>query len=473
MSKFSGLKFQKFDLHVHTPASYDFADKSVTPKQIVEKAIAKGLRGIAITDHGTGKLVDQIKKEAKGTQLVVFPGVEIYCTGGETGIHIIAILSPDKGTEHINGILASLKISPDDFGTPKAVTSLASYQVIDTISSDPYNGIAVLAHCTSSKGVLHDIKGETRRKIFEHKGLLAVETSYKDFTDTGKTTKGTRAIDLLNGKNSSYNYRKLGVYIASDSKQNGDVGHNLDGIGANFSYFKVDDEVDLESLRQCFVDREVRIRQYFEFKDNIYPYIKSVSIKGSFFDGETATFHQGLNSMLGAKGSGKSLLVELMRFAFNQVSSQKEVLDDHNRKLQKKLETYGSVHVKFVDETGMEYDIERVFNPSSNHRYKEEHHEGLASSFPVLFLSQNEIVKIAEDESEQMNFIDRFFDFQHFQNRIKNSESDLANLDKQFANGLRAIGHLKEIRKQLNKNKTDLEKLNKLLSDPIYDHYNH
>lgn len=471
MSKFSGLKFQKFDLHVHTPASHDFDDKSVKPKQIVEKAIEKGLRGIAITDHNNGELIDQIKKEAKGTGLIIFPGVEIYCTGGETGVHIIAILSSDKGTKHINGLLASLKINPDDFGTPKAVTSFAPYQVIDTISSDPYYGIAVLAHCTSSKGVLHDIKGETRTKIFEHKGLLAVETSQNDFTDAEKIKKRTRAIDLLNGKDPNYNQKKLGVYIASDSKKNSEDGHTLDGIGAKFTYFKVDDEVDLESLRQCFIDREVRIRQQFEFKENIYPYIKSVSVKGSFFNGETATFHQGLNSILGAKGSGKSLLVELMRFVFNQVSSQKEVLDDHDRKLQKKLETYGSVNVKFVDETGMEHEIERVFNPPADNPYQEEQHESLASSFPILFLSQNEIIKIAENENEQIKFIDRFFDFQYFQNRIKNIETDLVDLDKQFANGLRAIKHLDEIRKQLSKNNAALERLNKLLSDTIYDHY--
>lgn len=114
--KYPGLAFQKFDLHVHTPASQDFEPKSVTAKQIVEKAIERGLKGIAITDHNTGAGIDSSKQEAKKTDLVVLPGVEIYCTGGKSGIHIIAILDVDKGIEHVNALLATLKFKVEDFG---------------------------------------------------------------------------------------------------------------------------------------------------------------------------------------------------------------------------------------------------------------------------------------------------------------------------------------------------------------------
>ena len=38
----------KFDLHIHSKYSYDGV---LEPKRIVEIAMAKGLAGIAITDH--------------------------------------------------------------------------------------------------------------------------------------------------------------------------------------------------------------------------------------------------------------------------------------------------------------------------------------------------------------------------------------------------------------------------------------
>ncbi|HOH08319.1 MAG TPA: PHP domain-containing protein [bacterium] len=57
MSKYAGLKFQKFDLHVHTPASHDFKDRKITPEQIFSQALKTGLKGIAITDHNTGQYI--------------------------------------------------------------------------------------------------------------------------------------------------------------------------------------------------------------------------------------------------------------------------------------------------------------------------------------------------------------------------------------------------------------------------------
>jgi DNA repair ATPase RecN len=472
MQKYPGLRFEKFDLHVHTPASHDFAEKGVTAEQVVQQALDQGLCGIAVTDHSTGDFVDEVKEAANGRPLTVFPGVEICCTGGKSGIHIIALLDTDKGKKHIAGLLAAIGISPDDFGKKDAVTSRAPYDVFNFIASAPYNGIAVLAHCTSAKGALHDIMGKTRQKIFEHPGLLAVETSQADFTDPDKKNRGKRAVDVLDGKDPNYANRRLGVYIASDSREDPTASnHTLAGIGANWTYLKVDAEPSLESLRQCFIDRDVRIRQHFNLKTAVYPQILEVGITGGFFDGEEAAFHQGLNSVLGAKGAGKSLLIEFMRFALNQPTSQKDIRDDYERKLAGRLETYGTVALRLIDETGTEHEIERTYDPSGGNPYREEHHDSIANSFSVLFLSQNEIVKIAEDEKQQIVFIDRFFDFRHFRDRISTLEQDLSELDKQFADGLRAHHLLAEVQKQIKHSKIALKKIDKLLSDPIYDRY--
>lgn len=472
MYKYPGLRFEKFDLHVHTPASHDFAEKDVTAEQVVQQALDQGLCGIAITDHNTGDFVDAVKASSKGRPLTVFPGVEICCTGGKSGIHIIALLDTDKEKKHIDGLLVTIGISPDDFGKKDTVTTRAPYEVIHIITSEPYKGIAVLAHCTSSKGVLHDITGKTRQKIFEHPGLLAVETSQTDFTNPEKKSRRKRAVDLLDGKDPNYANRRLGVYIVSDSREDPTVNqHTLAGIGANWTYFKVDVEPSLESLRQCFIDRDVRIRQQFELKPAVYPQILEVSVTGGFFDGEEVAFHQGLNSILGAKGAGKSLLVEFMRFALNQPTSQADLRDDHERKLLKRLETYGTVALQLIDETGTEHEVERTYDPSHDNPYREKHHDSIANSFNALFLSQNEIIKIAEDEKQQIAFIDRFFDFRHFRSRISMLEGDLLELDKQFADGLRAHHLLGEVKKQIKDSELRLQKIDKLLSDPIYDRY--
>jgi PHP family Zn ribbon phosphoesterase len=229
MGKWLGLRFEKLDLHVHTPASHDFKDKSVTPEQIVHQAIKTGLRGIAITDHNTGAFIDRVKEAAKDQHLVVFPGVEIACTGGEGGIHVVAILEVDKGQTHIENLLATLDIRPENYGKRDVVTAMSPSDVIDHISRQ--NGLAILAHCTSSKGVLAEMKGVTRTKIFKNRGLLAVEVPESDFTDPEKKKKGTRVLDLLGGNDKNYAMRRLAVYSASDSMMPSGDSHTLDGIG--------------------------------------------------------------------------------------------------------------------------------------------------------------------------------------------------------------------------------------------------
>lgn len=472
MQNYPGLRFEKFDLHVHTPASHDFSDKEVTPEQIVEHALKKGLRGIAITDHSTGAFIDKVKEAAKNKALLVIPGVEVCCTGGKAGIHIIALLDTNKGSKHIDALLSAIGISADDFGKKDAVTTKAPFEVIEIIASPMFEGIAVLAHCSSSKGVLHDITGKTRQRIFENDGLLAVETSTANFQDTEKQSKSMRVIDILDGNDPNYNYRRLAVYIASDSHDTtSDKPHSLSGIGSVFTLLKVDEEPNLESLRQCFIDRDVRIRQHFELSDSVYPMISNISVTGGFFDTEKTSFHNGLNSILGAKGAGKSLLIELMRFGLNASPNQKDILNDHKRKLERRLETYGTVCLNIVDETGTEFQLERTFNEAENNPFREDHELRIANSFGALFLSQNEIVKIAEDERQQIEFIDRFFDFRHFKARIKTIETDLAELDIKFANGIRSYQTLSEVKKNIKIGDDDLNKLDKKLSDPIYDHY--
>ena len=472
MTKYPGLQFKKFDLHVHTPASHDFDDKGATPEDVVKEALDKDLKGIAVVDHHTGENIDAIKEAANQTPLVIFPGVEICCAGGERGIHVIALLDVDKETKHISALLAALGISSDDFGKKDTATTKAPFEVIEIISSPPFNGIAVLAHSTSSKGVLSEIKGVTRTQIFEHPGLLAVESSQSDFTDEDKKAKGKRAIDVLNGKDENYAYRRLGVFISSDSRRPGDSGgHTIKGVGSEWTYLKVDDSPNLESLRQCFIDRDVRIRQLFEYQEVSFPKIVKIEINGGFFDGESVSFHEGLNSVLGAKGAGKSLLVELVRFALDKPPSPKSILSDHQRKLENRLETYGTVSLTLIDETGAEHTIERTYDPSENSPFGEDYQENVANSFNALFLSQNEIVQIAESEAEQIAFIDRFFDFQHFKEKIRSLEQELGDMDRQFSEGLRAVHLRAEAIAQLKKTKIELEKVNKLFSDPIYDKY--
>jgi len=477
MRKTQGLFFRKFDLHVHTPASNCFLEKEITPEQIVQKAIQMKLSAIAITDHNTGEWVDKIKIAANKTNLTIFPGVEI--TAGDAHNHIIAILDVDKTTRDIEEVLTSLGISHTKYGKVDAFSKMSVVEVFEIITGDKYNGIAIPAHIDSTNGVFEQMKkaGEARKKVIQHSSLLAVEAV--NFQKVAK---------LLDGNDPIYQ-RKLAVYQSSDNPyldENGNIivsgayagKHSIEGIGYRYSYFKVDGNISLESLRQCFIDPEVRIKQSFEYKKRTYPYIKSVKINSGFLSDIEYNFHQGLNSILGAKGVGKSLLVEFIRFALDQESTHHEISEDHGEKLTEQLGQYGQVEINICDETGKEFKIIRTYNPAEDNPLEcrdlstnEIINVDIAQLFPVLFLSQTEIIKIAEDPNEQMKFIDKFFDFYRYRNQIVGLESELKELDRKFAESLNAYHEQKNFYKQLITSKVELERLSKQLKNPIFDEF--
>jgi len=74
------------DLHSHTTAS----DGSLSPRDLVRKAVEHGVRVLAITDHdSTEGLAEALEEARHHPQLEIVPGLEINCDvdGGE--IHVL------------------------------------------------------------------------------------------------------------------------------------------------------------------------------------------------------------------------------------------------------------------------------------------------------------------------------------------------------------------------------------------------
>jgi 3',5'-nucleoside bisphosphate phosphatase len=85
------------DLHAHTIAS----DGALSPSQLVRKAVAHGVRVLAITDHDSTEGVAEARAEAtRHPGLTIVPGLEINCDvpGGE--MHVLGYfpLTPDEAS---------------------------------------------------------------------------------------------------------------------------------------------------------------------------------------------------------------------------------------------------------------------------------------------------------------------------------------------------------------------------------------
>ena len=73
-----GSIWRKWDLHCHTPASYDYDNKAVTDEQIIAALKSAGVIAAAITDHHVIDVprILNLQKLA-GEELTIFPGIEL------------------------------------------------------------------------------------------------------------------------------------------------------------------------------------------------------------------------------------------------------------------------------------------------------------------------------------------------------------------------------------------------------------
>lgn len=79
--------YSSVDLHTHTTAS----DGTLTPKALVEVALRRKLRVLAVTDHDSTEGVDEALSAA-GSTLELWPGVEVSTDVPGSEVHILGYL---------------------------------------------------------------------------------------------------------------------------------------------------------------------------------------------------------------------------------------------------------------------------------------------------------------------------------------------------------------------------------------------
>lgn len=97
-------EWRKWDLHFHTPSSYDYKDKSVTNEDIINKLIEKNISVVAITDHHIidNQRIAELQKLWKKNNITVFPWIEFLSDARWSDpIHFIAIFWEDSNIEYI------------------------------------------------------------------------------------------------------------------------------------------------------------------------------------------------------------------------------------------------------------------------------------------------------------------------------------------------------------------------------------
>ena len=343
---YPGSRWWKFDFHTHTPASADTYwgkhQVSLSSKEWLQRYMDAGIDCVAITDHNSGAMVDDLKaayarmKEQAdaGTppdgfrELTLFPGVELSVQGG---FHLLAIFDPNTTTSTIDTLLGQVNYGGTK-GDSDGVTREGAAEVVRIILNN--GGIPIPAHAdrpgNNGKGLLAvhpgtqecQLDANTVRQILDTDGLLAVE--WEDMSHP--------LPDYVRKQSG-----KLARVLGSDC-------HSFQGKsppGSRYTWIKMACPT-LEGLRLALLDGNgISIRrsddnEEFEPFQTPAHFITGMEIESARFMGngtaEKIVFTPYYNALIGGRGTGKSTVVHSLRLACRR--------EDELRHLEEKTEPY-------------------------------------------------------------------------------------------------------------------------------------
>jgi PHP family Zn ribbon phosphoesterase len=271
----SKMQWYRMDLHLHTPASSDYAEANVTFLDILQKAESKGLDIISFTDHnsvaGYARMQNEIEELALLERLdrlrpaerkrldeyrrllnrvLVLPGFEFTAT---LGFHVLAVFSPDTTVRELEHVLLRLNVPPEDLDSGSTLVGattdvLTGYRVIDEAG-----GLVIGAHVNSAHGIAmqgFDFGGQTKIAYTQDRHLHALEV-----TDLESGRRRTTA-SFYNGSKPEYPRRMFCIQGSDAHRLNRDPNDkNLTGIGDRVTEVLLP-EPTFQALRVLFLGND-------------------------------------------------------------------------------------------------------------------------------------------------------------------------------------------------------------------------
>jgi hypothetical protein len=300
-----GSEWRKWDLHFHTPSSYDYKDKSITNDKIIQILKEKEISVVAITDH---HLIDvprivELQKIGQDNCITVLPGIEFRAElGGSESIHFIGIFSEKLNEQQLNDIWIKLqstcKITKTDINNIGGDANIQC-DFKDTSNLIHQLGGLVTVHAGTKANTFENITNSLPDKMAQKTGLVS---GHIDVFELGKE------MDQI-----SYNEKvfphlgfRIPMIICSDNHKISEyiIKQNL--------WIKADPT--FEGLKQIIYEplERVRIQKEEPESDKLDKLmIDEISFQSSNnkFTPEPIKLNKNLNVIIGGKSSGKSILL--------------------------------------------------------------------------------------------------------------------------------------------------------------------
>ncbi len=357
----NGAIWLRADFHLHTKADKEFAyteNENEFCRLYVEQLKSQNINIGVITNHNKFDKNEfvALRKKALKEGIGLFAGVEFSL---KEGIHILIAFDGkwyQGETDNISKFLENAFYGIQNYDKPNYPNSNFNLkETVEALDKIGYDYFIVLAHIDDTNGLFTELRGRTQEDFVKQEAfdrVLAVQKS-------AILENYNKLCQWLNRKS------KIACVEGSDNAHGG-----IDAIGkGKVTYLKIGD-FNFEALTYALSDSEYRVspKEKPEIKNS---YIKSIAFEGGLLDETKIDFSPELNTLIGIRGSGKSSVLEILRYTLGIPLSPIAVDPRYKDGLiENVLRSGGKSIVTIVNKQKEEYRIEKIYGQKED-IYKE------------------------------------------------------------------------------------------------------
>ncbi|MBF0172138.1 MAG: AAA family ATPase [Magnetococcales bacterium] len=449
---YTRAKFWKCALQVNTVGYINYRGKShkMTEgdynQELVNVALENNIKVIGLASHGSVDGVDAIQKLMSKHEIIVFPGFEI---ASSEKIHFVCLYPESTTVEELNRYLGDLSLLDPKDGTRPS--KLSAEQILQKV--DGQGGFIFAAHCTHDQGVLQ----KRFNHIWTHSLLRAAQIPgpIEDLIEA----KDVFYRSVIRNKNKDY---KRDTPIALINAKDVAIPQDL-GLGNASCLIKMT-HPGFEAFKLAFQDPESRVRLNSDVSESYYSQLEQLKITGGYLDGLEIRFSEHLNAVIGGRGTGKSTLIECVRYVLDRRPIGKHAQKQHLEIIKENLgkdKARIELTIRSSKMNGRRFTLARRYGE----RTSVVDEDGKISNFTsddllpkIEVFGQNEIYEIAQDVVSQRQLLERFMEYgqaedgepiQGIITRLEENREKLLNAQKSIAEIEDEVARLSKLEEQV------------------------
>jgi len=353
-----GATWLRADFHLHTQADREFSytgEANYYSSRYIDALEKAGIRVGVITNHNKFDKAEfvALRKTAEKKSIFLLPGIELSVGDGANGIHTLVVFSDEwlvDGQDHINSFLtiAFEGKTHEQYENENGRSSLGLIETIKKLEGYHKDFFLVFAHVEQKSGLWDALEGGRLQELGSNEVFRRRTLGFQKVRTHDKSDSKCRV--------------KVQVWLGETypAELEGSDAKCLEDIGKGQPCYLKIGAFSFDAVKYALIDYKSRVTN--NPPKYQHSHIKKIQFEGGTLKGKTIHFSPELNTFIGIRGSGKSSILEVLRYVLDIHFGEKSGDQKYKQELVGfTLGSGGKVVIHAVDRYGQAYEIRRVW----------------------------------------------------------------------------------------------------------------